>query len=232
MLEALDKSTVVQRLAYLDRRDPRRKIFGANGHDYKLRPTVPISVIESFEKQHGISLPANYRSFITEIGDGGAGPFYGLLPFGKDDDDHDWESGGLVGDVSKPFTHTGTWNLPESFWNGEPDPAPDTLREEEDRLWEAWDRELEALPPPRLRHPADGERPGHWAHRPRQDERGARGYEDCRASGVLRQRQRWIEGGGQWWKPSEQPRGWNFENQVEQIPSDIPQGIDRDVNGF
>ncbi len=144
MAGILDKSTVILRLAYLDRKDPRRKIFGANGHDYKLRPTVPISVIELFEERHGISLPHDYRSFIAEIGNGGAGPVYGLLPFGKDDDDRNWESGGLVGDLSKPFSHTGAWNLPESFWNGEPDPAPDTPLEEQDRLWEAWDQELEA----------------------------------------------------------------------------------------
>jgi SMI1 / KNR4 family (SUKH-1) len=144
MPETFDKSTVIQRLADLDRRDPRRKVFGANGHGYKLRPTVPLSVIEAFEERHGISLPADYRSFITEIGDGGAGPSYGLLPFGKDDDDRNWETGGLVGDLSKPFTHTGAWNLPESFWDGEPETTPDTPLEDEDTLWEAWDRELDA----------------------------------------------------------------------------------------
>ncbi len=140
----LDKFTVIQRLADLDRRDPQRKVFGAKVHDYRLRPTVPISVIESFEKQYGISLPHDYRSFITEIGDGGAGPFYGLLPFGKDDTDCDWHSSSLVGDLSKPFPHTGAWNLPASFWSCLPDPSPDTPLEEEDRLMNAWDRELEA----------------------------------------------------------------------------------------
>ncbi len=127
MPATLDKSTVIQRLADLDRRDPRRKVFGANEHGYKLRPTAPLSVIESFERQHGISLPLDYRSFITEIGDGGAGPFYGLLLFGKDDDDHDWERGSLVGDVSQPFTQTGAWNLPESFWSASPTQRPTRL---------------------------------------------------------------------------------------------------------
>ena len=140
----LDRPTVLRLLGELDRRDPRRKVFGAASHDYKLNPPLPIAVVEAFEGRHGVSLPEDYRLFITEIGDGGAGPCYGVLPFGKDDDDHDWEGGGLVGDPSRPFPHTGAWNLPQSFWDGEPDPPPGTPPEEEDRLMEAWDRELEA----------------------------------------------------------------------------------------
>jgi hypothetical protein len=144
MSKIIDKSTVLQRLAELDRKDRRRRVFGANGHDYKLNPPLPISVIEAFEERHRVSLPEDYRRFLTEIGNGGAGPSYGVLPFGKDDDDRDWEGGGLVGDLSKPFPHMSAWNLPESFWDGEPNPPAYIPLEEEDRLMEAWDRELEA----------------------------------------------------------------------------------------
>ena len=144
MPEVLDRPTVLRLLDELDRGDPRREVFGSGSHDYKLNPPLPASVIEAFEGRHGVSLPEDYRRFITEIGDGGAGPCYGVLPFGKDDDDRDWEGGGLVGDPSRPFPHTTSWNLPESFWDGEPDPPPGTPPEEEDRLMEAWDRELEA----------------------------------------------------------------------------------------
>jgi hypothetical protein len=97
-----------------------------------------------FESRHGISLPEDYRHFITEIGDGGVEPSYGVLPFGKDDDGRDWEGGGLVGDPGSPFRHTAAWNLPDSFWAGEPDWPPDTPVEEQDRLMDAWDREVEA----------------------------------------------------------------------------------------
>jgi hypothetical protein len=143
MPEALDRDSVLQRLADLDRRDPWRKVFGSGSHDYKLNPPLPLSVVEAFEGRHGVSLPEDYRLFMTEIGNGGAGPCYGVLPFGKDDDDRDWGGGGLVGDPSRPFRHTTAWNLPESFWDGEPDPPPGTPPEEEDRLMEAWDREVE-----------------------------------------------------------------------------------------
>ena len=112
MSKIIDKSTILQRLAELDRKDRRRRVFGANGHDYKLNPPLPISVIEAFEERHRVSLPEGYRRFLTEIGNGGAGPSYGVLPFGKDDDGRDWEGGGLVGDPSKPFPHMSAWNLP------------------------------------------------------------------------------------------------------------------------
>jgi hypothetical protein len=144
MPESFDKRTVLRLLGELDRRDRQRRVFGSGSHQYKLNPPLEVSVVEAFEERHGIALPGDYRLFITEISNGGAGPAYGVLPFGKDDDDRDWEGGGLVGDPSKPFSHSTAWNLPESFWHGAPDPPPGTPLEEEDRLMEAWDRELEA----------------------------------------------------------------------------------------
>jgi hypothetical protein len=52
-------------------------------------------------------LPEDYRFFITEVGNGGAGPYYGLFPFrkyGYSSDFFDWDDGGLVGNLSKPFS--------------------------------------------------------------------------------------------------------------------------------
>src|SRR6516165_6463110 len=142
MSKTLDKSAIVQRLAEAAQRDRNRKVFGALGHHYKLNPTLAVSVIGAFEKLKGLSLPEDYRRFLTEIGNGGAGPYYGVLPFGKDDVG-DWEGGGLVGDPSKPFPHMAAWNLPVSFWDEEPYPPPGTQPGEEDDLWEVWDKVLE-----------------------------------------------------------------------------------------
>jgi len=144
MTATLDRTAVLQRLAALDRRDGRRRVFGASYHQYKLNPPLPLAVVEAFERRHGVSLPDDYRLFLTQIGNGGAGPYYGVLPFGKDDDGRDLEGGGLLGDLSKPFPHATAWNLPDSFWEGEPDWGADAPVEEQDRLMEAWDRELEA----------------------------------------------------------------------------------------
>ena len=52
--------------------------FGADAHRYELNDVISEAEIRSFESAHGIVLPEGYRSFLLEIGDGGAGPDYGL----------------------------------------------------------------------------------------------------------------------------------------------------------
>lgn len=143
MHATIEKTILLWLLDDLRQKDPQRRLFGANGHEYKLNPPLSAPVLEAFEEQHSVSLPADYKTFLLEIGNGGAGPFYGVLPFGQDDDGHRWESGGLVGDPGQPFRNVAAWNLSESFWKNQPDPPPGTPLEEEDRLNEAWDRELE-----------------------------------------------------------------------------------------
>jgi hypothetical protein len=140
MHESLDRETVLRLLAKLRRRDSKRSLFGSAAHDYKLNPPIPASTIQEFEARHGSRLPDDYRYFVTEIGNGGAGPYYGLLPFGQLDDGRSWEEGDLIGDVSQPFPHVEPWNLPGSFWEQQPDMSPDTPPEEVDRLMEAWDK--------------------------------------------------------------------------------------------
>ena len=58
------------------------------------------------------------------------------------------------------------------------------------------------------------------------------GQHDRQASGVIRERKRWIEGGGQWRWLKDKPDGWSFQEQVKRIPNDLPPGIVRDVEGF
>lgn len=140
MPEPFDKPTVIRLLSDLERKDRRRSVFGSAAHDYKLNPPIPVSTIEEFEALHGIRLPDDYRHFVTEIGNGGAGPYYGLFPFGQVEDGRSWEEGDLIGDVSQPFPHVEAWNLPVSFWDQEPDVSPEMPPEEQHRLVEAWDK--------------------------------------------------------------------------------------------
>ena len=143
---SFERRTVLRLLKELDRRDTGRRVFGSGAHQYRLRAPLPRSVVEAFEKRCEILLPDEYKYFITEIGDGGAGPYYGLFPFGQHDDGWGlcaWESGGLVGDVSKTFPHQDAWNLADSFWRKRPDPPPDIPPEGEDELMGEWDKELE-----------------------------------------------------------------------------------------
>lgn len=63
--------------------DRARKVFGAKSHGYRLKPVAPIEKIERFEEKYQVVLPPEYRFFLTQVGDGGAGPFHGLYSLDK-----------------------------------------------------------------------------------------------------------------------------------------------------
>ncbi|GAB4054366.1 hypothetical protein [Catellatospora paridis] len=54
------------------------RAFGVAAHKLVLRPPLPEAAVADFEDRHEVTLPSAYRSFITELGDGGAGPGTGL----------------------------------------------------------------------------------------------------------------------------------------------------------
>ncbi len=110
---SLDPKQVLSALSRL--RDSQTGVFGANGHHFELNPPLAEKAVLSFEHQHRISLPDDYRQFITWIGDGGAGPYYGVFPLGQMDGLGEslkpWhESDGFVGTLSEPFLFLDAWN--------------------------------------------------------------------------------------------------------------------------
>lgn len=54
--------------------------FGAEEHCFRLEPVVSERQVADFESRWCIELPSDYREFITKVGNGGAGPAYGLFP--------------------------------------------------------------------------------------------------------------------------------------------------------
>jgi HEAT repeat protein len=67
-------------------RDRGLKCFASDRHRFRLnRPSGELTV-RRFERHHGIPLPEDYRAFLRLAGNGGAGPYYGLLPLEKWDD--------------------------------------------------------------------------------------------------------------------------------------------------
>ncbi|MFD6434935.1 SMI1/KNR4 family protein [Streptomyces venezuelae] len=61
----------------------RRAVFGAyfkeRGHRFELRPVLTEEQVAAVERQRGVRFPEEYRSFLLEVGAGGAGPDYGLF---------------------------------------------------------------------------------------------------------------------------------------------------------
>jgi hypothetical protein len=89
-------------------------VFGSETHGFRVFPPLSEERVRAFEAKHRIVLPLEYRGFLMNIGNGGAGPYYGLFKLGEMDDGFEhkaWtEDGGFVGILSEPFPHTEPWN--------------------------------------------------------------------------------------------------------------------------
>jgi hypothetical protein len=72
------REAVQQALTRLRAADPTLKQFGAQGHGYRLNPPLAEAEAVAVEQRLGVSLPTEYRAFVTQVGDGGAGPGYGV----------------------------------------------------------------------------------------------------------------------------------------------------------
>jgi hypothetical protein len=107
---AWDRAEVVDRLDFLRRTDPGFARFGSAAHRYSLNQPLTESEVTAFESRHGVSLPEDYRGFLLEVGDGGAGPFNGIFRLDRSGlsarDGEDLLPGFLAG----TFPHAGPWN--------------------------------------------------------------------------------------------------------------------------
>lgn len=125
------------------RHSPRPlEVFGSQTHRFHTHPPLTEEVVRGFERAHRVTLPADYRGFLIHVGNGGAGPAYGLFKLGEMDDGFGhkpWtENGGFVGSLSQPFPHTGPWNdLTE-------EPVYDESREDDQEWEDEYQRQLDA----------------------------------------------------------------------------------------
>ncbi|MFB6578402.1 MULTISPECIES: SMI1/KNR4 family protein [unclassified Streptomyces] len=56
------------------------KVFGAGAHDFALDAPLTAAEVADLEAWLDVDLPKDYRSFLLQVGAGGAGPSYGILP--------------------------------------------------------------------------------------------------------------------------------------------------------
>ncbi len=85
-------------------------MFGSQSHGFQLHPTLTEDAVREFEQIHRVTLPAEYRGFLLKVGNGGAGPSYGLFKLGEMDDGPWQEGDGFIGNLSEPFPHSEPWN--------------------------------------------------------------------------------------------------------------------------
>jgi len=117
------------------------QIFGSDSHGFRFNPPLPETEVLAFEQKYKISLPEDYRQFLTCIGNGGAGPYCGIFPLGKMDDNFGFtvwqENDGMVGILSMRFPHDDAWNDLSAL------PSEDLFdkdQSEYDRLIEVFDK--------------------------------------------------------------------------------------------
>ena len=67
-----------RKIERLGRLDKQRQVFGASNHYYELLPPLSEEELQAIEQWLGVALPPELRAFYKEVGDGVAGPHYGL----------------------------------------------------------------------------------------------------------------------------------------------------------
>ena len=81
--DSTDWSGVIDRLDRLRSVDSIHLVFGARTHGYRLNPPLSEREVRSFERRWKFSMPPGLRAFYTQVGNGGAGPGYGLFPLAE-----------------------------------------------------------------------------------------------------------------------------------------------------
>jgi hypothetical protein len=102
---------IKDKLKELQQLDFGFKLFGADTHKYILNPALTIEEVKKFEADNKVELPVEY---LTTIGNGGAGPFYGVHTLEESSInffDNTEKLNHKYFDLSKPFPHTESWNV-------------------------------------------------------------------------------------------------------------------------
>lgn len=119
------------KLIQLARKDKNFQNFGSESHLYKLNPCLSKAEIQAFEVVNKITLPEDYRNFLLEVGNGGAGPGYGLLELKvkKEEGTAEVLQGEKDHYLSQPFLLDKAWNNPYLL-----DPDEEFVNIDEDKL--------------------------------------------------------------------------------------------------
>ncbi|MFK4475803.1 hypothetical protein ABH897_005603, partial [Paenibacillus sp. RC73] len=65
------------------RKDTAFSVFGASSHQYKVKEKLTAKELADWQAHNQVTLPEPYAQFLTKVGNGGAGPYYGIYPIEK-----------------------------------------------------------------------------------------------------------------------------------------------------
>jgi hypothetical protein len=70
--------TIYSKIKTLIQKNKELVIFASKTHTYTLNPVLSEEYVQNWEEKYGVQLPQDYKDFLTQIANGGAGPYYGL----------------------------------------------------------------------------------------------------------------------------------------------------------
>lgn len=100
------------KISILKKLDKNFSVFGSEHHKYNFDSDISENEIIEFEKKHKFTLPLSYRQFILEFGNGGCGPYYGLLNLEKGilDIPQNSKQSEII-NLSNPLRFESIWNI-------------------------------------------------------------------------------------------------------------------------
>ena len=104
--------SILKKLNELKSTNSKFSVFGAKKHKYLFNDVKTELELVKFEEKHKIKLPEGYRQFLLQVGNGGAGPYYGLETLEDSlfiDLDYKRENELLNPSISFPITEP--WNM-------------------------------------------------------------------------------------------------------------------------
>ncbi|MBX9653801.1 SMI1/KNR4 family protein [bacterium] len=69
---------LASKMLILSQEDEDYQLFGASHHRYLTKPCLSTEEIQIVERNYGVHFPVDYVEFLTQMGNGGFGPYYGL----------------------------------------------------------------------------------------------------------------------------------------------------------
>lgn len=119
---------IKNKLNQAKRKDKAFSEFGASSHQYRVNRKLTAKKLTDWQAHNQVTLPEHFAQFLTEVGNGGAGPYYGIYSIEKAASNTDRQAL-LAKSVLHPGMAKEEWNhLTEPLTNDED--IPDTEYDE------------------------------------------------------------------------------------------------------